>query len=97
MFAESTFLLKEFFDRLGHQPGIALAEKDILAHQPQGRQRSLAVKIAGFHFGIHVKRLLLKHFAVQEGVTVEAMVEEVRSEFGDEGLIVGEDLMTIDV
>ena len=44
-----------------------------------------------------VKRLLLKHFAVQEGVTVEAMVEEVRSEFGDEGLIVGEDLMTIDV
>ena len=44
-----------------------------------------------------VKRLLLKHFAVQEGVTVEGMVEEVRSEFGDEGLIVGEDLMTVEI
>jgi len=44
-----------------------------------------------------VRRLMLKHFAVQEGVTVEAMVDEVRSEFGSEGLIVGEDLMTIDV
>ena len=44
-----------------------------------------------------VKKLLLKHFAVQEGVTVEAMAEEVRSEFGDRGLIVGEDLMTVTV
>jgi len=44
-----------------------------------------------------VQRLLLKHFAVQEGVTVEAMVEEVRSEFGEEGLIVGEDLLTIEL
>jgi ribonuclease Z len=44
-----------------------------------------------------VKRLLLKHFAVQEGVEVESMVEEVRNEFGDNGLIVGHDLMTVEV
>lgn len=44
-----------------------------------------------------VKRLVLKHFAVQEGVSVEAMAAEVRENFGDEGLIVGKDLLTIDV
>jgi ribonuclease Z len=44
-----------------------------------------------------VKRLMLKHFAVQEGVTVEGMVDEVRSEFGESGLIVGEDLMSVEV
>ncbi len=44
-----------------------------------------------------VKRLLLKHFCIQKGVAVEPMVEEVRSEFGDEGLIVGRDLMTVEV
>jgi len=44
-----------------------------------------------------VKRLLLKHFAVQPGVTVEAMTEEVRSEFGKDNLIVGRDLLTVDV
>lgn len=44
-----------------------------------------------------VKRLLLKHFAVQDGVSVEGMAEEVRRQFGDEGLIVGRDLMTVDV
>ena len=44
-----------------------------------------------------VKRLLLKHFAVQDGVAVAPMAEEVRQEFGGEGLIVGEDLMTVEV
>ncbi|HUW59207.1 MAG TPA: MBL fold metallo-hydrolase [Planctomycetota bacterium] len=44
-----------------------------------------------------VKRLVLKHYAVQEGVEIEPMVEEVRSEFGSDGLIVGRDLLTIDV
>ncbi len=44
-----------------------------------------------------VKKLMLKHFAVQKGVSVDAMVDEVASEFGTYGLIVGEDLMTIDV
>ncbi|GAH34236.1 unnamed protein product, partial [marine sediment metagenome] len=44
-----------------------------------------------------VKQLVLKHYAVQPGVEIEPMVEEVRSTFGDAGLIVGEDLLTIDV
>jgi len=44
-----------------------------------------------------VQRLLLKHFAVQEGVDVETMAAEVRAEFGDTGLIVGEDLMRVEV
>jgi len=44
-----------------------------------------------------VKRLVLKHFAVQQGVTVEAMAEEVRSEFGRRGLIVGRDLLELEV
>jgi len=44
-----------------------------------------------------VKRLLLKHFAVQPGVAVEPMVEEVREGFGSDGLIVGRDLLTIEV
>ena len=44
-----------------------------------------------------VKRLLLKHFAVQEGVTVEGMAAEVRAEFGDKGLIVGEDLLSVEI
>ena len=44
-----------------------------------------------------VKKLLLKHFAVQEGVTVEDMVAEVASEFGRDGLITGADLMDVEV
>jgi ribonuclease Z len=44
-----------------------------------------------------VKRLLLKHFCVQPGVAVEPMVEEVREGFGSEGLIVGRDLMSVEV
>jgi hypothetical protein len=40
---------------------------------------------------------MLKHYAVQDGVAVEPMAEEVRSEFGSEGLIVGQDLMVVDV
>jgi ribonuclease Z len=44
-----------------------------------------------------VRRLLLKHFAVQPGVTVEAMVDEVRSEFGEERILVGEDGLSVDV
>ena len=44
-----------------------------------------------------VKRLLLKHFAIQQGVTVEALAAEVRSEFGDQGLLVGHDLLELDI
>ncbi len=44
-----------------------------------------------------VKKLVLKHYAIQEGVEVEPMAEEVRSEFGDEGLIVGHDLLTVEI
>ncbi|MBN1674685.1 MAG: MBL fold metallo-hydrolase [Kiritimatiellae bacterium] len=44
-----------------------------------------------------VKRLVLKHFAVQPGVEVEPMAQEVRAEFGGEGLIVGRDLLELDV
>ena len=44
-----------------------------------------------------VRRLLLKHFAVQDGVDVETMAEEVRAEFGSDGLIVGQDLLEVDV
>jgi len=44
-----------------------------------------------------VKRLVLKHYAVQEGVAVEPMVEEVRSTFGSDGLIAGEDLLAVEV
>ena len=44
-----------------------------------------------------VKRLMLKHYAIQEGVAVEPMADEVRSTFGDDGLIVGEDLMTVEI
>jgi ribonuclease Z len=44
-----------------------------------------------------VKRLMLKHYAVQPGVEVEAMAAEVRETFGEEGLIVGEDLQVVEV
>jgi len=45
----------------------------------------------------NVKRLLIRHFAVQDGVAVEPMAAEVREEFGDEGLLVGRDLMVVDI
>lgn len=44
-----------------------------------------------------VKRLMLKHYAIQPGVAIEPMVEEVRSEYGSEGLYVGHDLMTVEI
>jgi len=44
-----------------------------------------------------VKKLLLKHFAVQPGVEIEPMADEVREGFGEEGVVVGRDLLVIDV
>ncbi|MBT3374846.1 MAG: MBL fold metallo-hydrolase [Lentisphaerae bacterium] len=45
-----------------------------------------------------VKKLLLKHFCLRPGVVeLEPMVVEVREEFGSAGLIVGEDLMSLEV
>ncbi len=45
-----------------------------------------------------VRRLLIKHFCLRPGVvTLETLVDEVRSTFGREGLIVGKDLMAIEV
>lgn len=45
-----------------------------------------------------VKRLLLKHFCLRSGVVeLETLVGEVRATFGNEGLIVGQDLLTVEV
>ena len=45
-----------------------------------------------------VKRLVLKHYCLRPGVVeLEPMIEEVREEFGSEGLVVGRDLMEIEV
>ena len=45
-----------------------------------------------------VKRLVLKHYCLRPGVVeLEPMIEEVREEFGSEGLIAGRDLMEIEV
>jgi ribonuclease BN (tRNA processing enzyme) len=44
-----------------------------------------------------VKKLVLKHFAVQPGVEVEAMAAEVRAEFGGENLVVGRDLLELEI
>lgn len=44
-----------------------------------------------------VKKLVLKHYAIQPGVEIDPMAAEVREEFGDEGLYVGHDLMTLEV
>jgi len=45
---------------------------------------------------VGVKRILLKHFAVQERAKVESMAEEVKKEFKGE-VIIGEDLMTLKI
>ncbi|MBN1352123.1 MBL fold metallo-hydrolase [candidate division KSB1 bacterium] len=44
-----------------------------------------------------VKVLVLKHYAIQPGVEIETMFDEVKAEFGDQGLIAGHDLMTLEV
>jgi len=45
-----------------------------------------------------VKRLLLKHFCLRPGVVeLDTLVDEVRQTFGDEGLIVGRDLLTVEL
>jgi len=44
-----------------------------------------------------VKKLMLKHYAIQKGVAVAPMAQEVRDEFGDENLLVGEDFMTVEI
>jgi len=45
-----------------------------------------------------VKRLVLKHFCLRPGkVELEPMIAEVRDTFGEEGLVVGEDLLELDV
>lgn len=45
-----------------------------------------------------VKKLLLKHFCLRPGVVeLEPMVAEVKAGFGDRNLLVGHDLMTVEV
>lgn len=45
-----------------------------------------------------VKKLVLKHFCLRPGVVeLEPMIDELRETFGAEGLIVGEDLLEVDV
>ena len=45
-----------------------------------------------------VKRLLLKHFCLRPGVVdLDTLVSEVRETFGNEGLIVGTDLLTVEL
>lgn len=45
-----------------------------------------------------VKKLLVKHFCLRPGaVTLQALIDEVRGTFGSEGLIVGKDLMSLEV
>jgi ribonuclease BN (tRNA processing enzyme) len=45
-----------------------------------------------------VKKLLLKHFCLRPGVVeLDDLVSEVAETFGSDGLLVGEDLMTVDV
>lgn len=45
-----------------------------------------------------VKKLLIKHFCLRPGVVeLDALVHEVRETFGDDGLIVGRDLLTVEV
>jgi len=45
-----------------------------------------------------VKQLLLKHFCLRPGVVeLDVLVDEVRETFGDEGLIVGRDLLTVEL
>lgn len=39
----------------------------------------------------------LEHYAIQEGVAIEPMVEEVRAQFGCHGLIAGHDLLALDL
>lgn len=40
---------------------------------------------------------MLKHYALQKGVERAPMAQEVREEFGYQSLIVGKDLMTVDI
>lgn len=45
-----------------------------------------------------VKRLLLKHFCLRPGVVeLDTLVNEVRETFGNDGLIVGKDLLTVEL
>ena len=45
---------------------------------------------------VGVKRILLKHFAVQKGVEAALLAEEVKRDFNGE-VIIGEDLMTLKI
>ncbi|MGQ9663407.1 MAG: MBL fold metallo-hydrolase, partial [Kiritimatiellia bacterium] len=45
-----------------------------------------------------VKRLVLKHFCLRPGVVeLEELVREVKDTFGEERLIVGEDLLCVEI
>jgi ribonuclease Z len=96
-------------DNIVCEPLMELAEGcDLLVHECSfPSERIERHKWGGFHTPPRalgkwakergVKRLVLKHFCVQAGVAVEPMVEEVREGFGLDGLIVGRDLLTVEV
>ncbi|MCX7590237.1 MAG: MBL fold metallo-hydrolase [Kiritimatiellae bacterium] len=45
-----------------------------------------------------VKQLLLKHFCLRPGlVTIEELVNEVKETYGDQGLIIGRDLLSLEI
>jgi len=91
---ESLMKLAEGCDLLAHEcsfPSERIAAAKWEAFHTPPRELGRWAKARG------VKRLLLKHFCCQPGVEVEPMAAEVRETFGDEGLIVGRDLLEVEV
>ena len=91
---ESVMRLAEGADLLVHEctfPTKRIEEADWGSLHTSPRQLGRWARERG------VRRLMLKHYAVQAGVAVAPMVEEVRAEFGSDGLLVGSDLMVMDV
>lgn len=87
--------LAEGADLLVHEcsfPSAMLQKEKWDAFHTDPRDLGFWAKAAG------VKKLLVRHFCLRPGVVeLPDLLAEVRSTFGEDGLIVGEDLLTVEV
>jgi ribonuclease Z len=71
---------------------------DILAREQWGAFHTDPRELGRWAKERGVKRLLLKHFCLRPGVVeLDPMVQDVRETYGEDGLLVGKDLMSVEV
>jgi len=93
--SESLLRLAEGADLMVHECSFPSA---VMEREKWGSFHTAPAELGRWAKERGVKRLMLKHYCLRPGVVeLDPLVEEVRETFGSNGLIVGKDLMAVEV